>query len=63
VQLELPPGVRWNREAGDWADAEGLEHTNEVRALIDALAETAREWMSQTVMSTEGSYRGSTSPG
>ncbi len=63
VQLELPPGVRWNHEARDWADADGLEHTNEVTAVIDALAETARDWMAQTVMSTDGSYLGSTSPG
>lgn len=46
VQLELPPGVRWNWGARDWADAEGLAHTAEVEAIIDALAETAREWMS-----------------
>lgn len=55
VQLELPPGVRWNREARDWADADGLEHTDEVRGVIDALAETARDWMTQLVMSTDGS--------
>lgn len=47
VQLELPPGVRWNWEARSWADAEGLEPTPLVNAVIDALASTAREWVSR----------------
>jgi phage replication-related protein YjqB (UPF0714/DUF867 family) len=55
VQLELPPGVRWNWEARNWADADGLDFTNEVQALIDALAQTATEWMAQAEMSTDGS--------
>lgn len=45
VQLELPPGVRWNWPARDWADADGLDPTDEVNAVVDALAHTASEWM------------------
>ena len=45
VQLELPPGVRWNRSARSWADAEGLEPTAEVEQVIAALAATAKRWM------------------
>lgn len=48
VQLELPPGVRWNWPARDWADADGLDPTDEVNAVIDALAHTAVEWMAAT---------------
>lgn len=55
VQLELPPGVRWNWDASDWADADGLDHTSEVTNIIDALAETASEWMNQASMSKVGS--------
>jgi phage replication-related protein YjqB (UPF0714/DUF867 family) len=45
VQLELPPGVRWNWDARSWADADGLEPTDTVKHVVDALAETARNWM------------------
>lgn len=45
VQLELPPGVRWNWSARDWADAEGTDPTQEVHAVIDALTRTASDWM------------------
>lgn len=46
VQLELPPGVRWNWDARSWADAEGLEPTETVMQVVDALAATAKAWMS-----------------
>lgn len=55
VQVELPPGVRWNHDARDWADGDGLEPTPEVRSVVDALAETARAWMAQSSMLTDGS--------
>jgi len=45
VQLELPPGVRWNWDARNWADEEGLEPTALVNDVVDALATTARSWM------------------
>lgn len=55
VQLELPPGVRWNWDARDWADAPHAGPTTEVTAVVEALAATARWWMGQSVMSTDGS--------
>lgn len=45
VQLELPPGARWNWDAKSWADADGLEPTETVQQVIDALAATATNWM------------------
>lgn len=44
VQLELPPLLRWNRSAHDWADAPGLKPTEHVTATIHALASAARSW-------------------
>ena len=44
VQLELPPGIRWNWDARDWADGEGLEPTPLVESVIEALATTATNW-------------------
>lgn len=58
VQLELPPGVRWSFAARDWADGPGIEPTDEVIAVIDALAATATRWMTQSITSatlTDGS--------
>jgi len=46
VQLELPPALRWNTKARDWADAEGLELTVELQSVIEALIETATSWAS-----------------
>ena len=45
VQLELPPGVRWNWDARSWADAEGLEPTETVLQVVEALTTTATNWM------------------
>lgn len=45
VQLELPPGVRWNWAARDWADAEHAESTDEVDAVVMALAAVASTWL------------------
>lgn len=44
VQLELPPGIRWNWEAHSWADADGLAPTPLVESVIEALAITATNW-------------------
>lgn len=55
VQLELPPGVRWNWDARDWADGPDAGPTPEVEAVVDALSTTANWWMDQVVTSTEGS--------
>ena len=48
VQLELPPGVRWNWDARSWADAEGTEPTETVNLVVEALAATAKTWMRDT---------------
>ena len=45
VQLELPPVLRWNVKAKDWADSPGLEPTAEVEATVHALAEAVRSWV------------------
>ena len=45
VQLELPPGVRWNWDARSWADAEGLEPTETVLQVVEALTTAATNWM------------------
>lgn len=47
VQLELPPGVRWNFDARSWGDAQGLEPTPLINSVVDALAAAATEWMIQ----------------
>ncbi len=44
VQVELPPGVRWNWNARDWGDAEGLEPTPLISGVIEALAAGAIRW-------------------
>lgn len=44
VQVELPPSVRWNYEARDWGDAPGLEPTETIMAVIDALAAAANDF-------------------
>ncbi len=44
VQMELPPGVRWNWKAGSWADAPGLEPTLDVLDVVGALASVASEY-------------------
>ena len=41
VQIELPPLLRWNKEAHSWADAAGLSPTSVVTQTIDALAAAA----------------------
>ena len=45
VQLELPPGIRWNWPERSWADADGLEPTLDVLDVVDALAATAVDYM------------------
>lgn len=45
VQLELPPGVRWNWGIRDWADADGAGSTDEVDAVVNSLAQVASTWL------------------
>ena len=44
VQVELPPALRWNFRIKAWADAPGVEPTEEVLSTIDGLAEAAATW-------------------
>jgi len=45
VQVEIPPGLRWNREYRDWSDRNGTprgEHLDSlIEALVDALTTAA----------------------
>ncbi len=44
VQMELPPGVRWNWKARSWADAPGLEPTLDVLDVVTALTSVACDY-------------------
>jgi phage replication-related protein YjqB (UPF0714/DUF867 family) len=44
VQIELPPTIRWSREASNWSDHDGTPRTEDVSVLIDALAAAASSW-------------------
>ena len=37
VQIEIPPGLRWNREYNFWSDADGTPRTEQLNLLIDGL--------------------------
>lgn len=39
VQIELPPGIRWNWREWGWSDHQGVSRTGDVERLIDALSE------------------------
>ncbi|MDE0163214.1 MAG: hypothetical protein OXL98_15945 [Acidimicrobiaceae bacterium] len=38
VQLELPPTIRWNKQARNWSDHDGTPRAPQVSTLIDTLA-------------------------
>ena len=38
VQVELPPGVRWNRDHRDWSDHDGTPRSEQLDLVIEALA-------------------------
>lgn len=44
VQLELPPGVRWNRREWGWSDHGGVSRAPQVDLLIDALCAAIDSW-------------------
>jgi len=44
VQLELPPTIRWNKEARNWSDHEGTPRAPQVDTLIDALVDALDAW-------------------
>ena len=47
VQLELPPTIRWNKQARNWSDCEGTPRAPQVSTLIDALAGAIDAWGEQ----------------
>ncbi len=44
VQIELPPPIRWNKQAANWSDHEGTPRANQVSVLIDALVTAVDSW-------------------
>ena len=44
VQLELPPPIRWNREAQGWSDHMGIPRSPHVDLLIDSLTGAVQSW-------------------
>ena len=44
VQIELPPPIRWNKEATNWSDHEGTPRAPQVAMLIDVLAAAILSW-------------------
>ena len=44
VQLELPPTIRWNKQARNWSDHDGTPRAPQVSTLIDALVDALDAW-------------------
>ena len=44
VQLELPPTIRWNKQARNWSDHDGTPRARQVSTLIDALVDAVDAW-------------------
>ena len=44
VQLELPPTIRWNKQARNWSDHDGTPRASQVTVLIDALVDAVEAW-------------------
>ena len=44
VQIELPPTIRWNRDAHEWSDVGDTPRAPHVDLLIDALATALESW-------------------
>ena len=47
VQLELPPTIRWNKEARNWSDHGGTPRAPQVSTLIDSLVGAIDAWTPQ----------------
>ena len=45
VQLELPPTIRWNKQARNWSDHDGTPRAPQVAVLIDALVDAVDTWI------------------
>ncbi len=44
VQVELPPGARWNREEWGWSDHAGVSRAAQVDQVIAAIVETVEDY-------------------
>ena len=44
VQIEIPPGLRWNREYNFWSDAEGTPRSADLNKLIKGLVSGINSW-------------------
>lgn len=44
VQIELPPGIRWNYREWGWSDHEGVSRSPVVDRLIDSLSAAVSSW-------------------
>ena len=51
VQLELPPTIRWNKEARNWSDHDGTPRAPQVSTLIDALVDAVNAWSAPSLKS------------
>ncbi|CAI8423234.1 MAG: Uncharacterised protein [Acidimicrobiaceae bacterium] len=44
VQIEIPPGLRWNREYNFWSDADGTPRSEDLNLLIKGLISGINSW-------------------
>ena len=44
VQIEIPPGLRWNREHNFWSDAAGTPRSEDLNRLIKGLISGVNSW-------------------
>ena len=44
VQIEIPPGLRWNREYNFWSDSEGTPRSEDLYKLIKGLVSGINSW-------------------
>ena len=44
VQIEIPPGLRWNREHNFWSDADGTPRSEDLNKLIEGLVSGINTW-------------------
>jgi phage replication-related protein YjqB (UPF0714/DUF867 family) len=45
VQVEIPPGLRWNRNHGFWSDADDTPRAEQLDLLIDGLVTALNVWL------------------
>ena len=44
VQIEIPPGLRWNRDYNFWSDADGTPRSEDLNLLIKGLISGITSW-------------------